>query len=300
MAYSERALLLINPESRLGRERDISPGLDVLRRSGCDADVVYLDGEESGTDIIGARGTDYDLLIIGGGDGTLNTLAEAVVDSGLPLGILPLGTGNDLARTLAIPFGVEEACRVIAAGRRKKIDLGRVNGKFFFNVASMGFSSGVVRQLDPLAKKRWGSLAYLHAFYRALRRKVGKRRTFKAKIVTSTRTLRFKSIQIGVGNGRYYGGGLVVAEDAAIDNHELVLYSIKPAGVVELLRMVPGFITGRHVDLERVVRLRDTNFKIYTRRTMSIDTDGELTRRTPGYFDIVPGALEVFVPGRPR
>ena len=112
---------------------------------------------------------EVDLVIIGGGDGTLNAAADALIETGLPLGILPLGTANDLARTLGIPADLVAAGQVIAAGRTHRIDLGRVNGKHFFNVASLGLSVQVARELDADLKRRWGVLGYAFIVWRAIR-----------------------------------------------------------------------------------------------------------------------------------
>ncbi|MDW7774664.1 MAG: lipid kinase [Desulfobulbaceae bacterium] len=289
------ALLLINPESRLGLEQDLSAGIDILREHGCTVDEATL-GKEGRDEIIPSGADKYDLLIIGGGDGTLSKMAAAVLASGLPLGVLPLGTGNNLARTLNIPFGIEEACRVIAEGNLKKVDLGRVNGSLFFNVASLGLSTEVIEELDQETKKRWGSLAYFHAFFRVMRRDIIENQVFTAEIITDEKKFQMESIQISVGNGRYYGGGMVVAEDSEIDDHELVLYTIKPQSFFELMRMAPSFITGRHAEFDRVIVLHGRKFEIHTDRPMTIDVDGELTQQTPGYFDILPDAMEIFVP----
>jgi hypothetical protein len=101
-----------------------------------------------------------DLVIVGGGDGTLNATIEAIIETQLPLGILPLGTANDLARTLAIPNSLPEACQIIASGNLRRIDLGSVNGKYFFNVASLGLSVKITQQLTKEIKRRWGIFAY--------------------------------------------------------------------------------------------------------------------------------------------
>ncbi|MHC5828099.1 MAG: diacylglycerol kinase family protein, partial [Nostoc sp.] len=101
-----------------------------------------------------------ELVIIGGGDGTLNAAVDALVDTQLPLGILPLGTANDLARTLEIPNSLSEACKIIAYGNLHRIDLGWVNGKHFFNVASLGLSVKITERLTKEVKRRWGIFAY--------------------------------------------------------------------------------------------------------------------------------------------
>ncbi len=289
-----KALLLRNRKSRSGADADLSPGLEVIRRSGFELDEILIGDGADQEGINPSLTGKYDFVMIGGGDGTLNRMAEWLVAAGKPVGIIPLGTGNDLARTLEIPFEVEEACGVIAAGHRRKINLGKINGKYFFNAASIGVSTKVARNLDPENKKRWGALAYS----RVLLKEIYNRHAFRAEITSgeSGESFRVRTIQITVGNGKYYGGGLAFSEEASIYKPELGLYAIVPQDFLELLRMAPLFMLGRHTELERVVFLHGKKFVIHTHRPKDIDVDGELIGKTPAFFDLEPDALEFFVP----
>ena len=122
-----------------------------------------------------------DCAIVGGGDGSLRMAAAGIEASGLALGILPLGTANDLARTLGIPDDPVAAADVILAGHRRVIDLGTVNGEPFFNVASIGLATELARELSGDLKKRWGRLGYAIAAIRTL----AKARRFTAWITES-------------------------------------------------------------------------------------------------------------------
>ena len=157
------------------------------------------------------HGVQVDTVIVGGGDGTLNTIVDSLVEMNLPLGILPLGTANDLARTLNLPQTIPEACQVIASGYQKYIDLGWVNGKHFFNVASLGLSVAITKKLSRGMKRRWGILSYGITALQA----IAQTRPFHAKILTNEQVISVKTIQIAIGNGRYYGGGMAIAADAA-------------------------------------------------------------------------------------
>ncbi len=289
-----KALLLINRKSRSGAGADLRAGLDVIRRNGVEIDEISI-GDGANQEVINSSlSRKYDFVIVGGGDGTLNRMAEWLVAAGRPVGIIPLGTGNDLARTLNIPFQIEEACRVIAAGNRRKISLGKVNDKYFFNAASIGVSSKVVRNLAPENKKRWGALAYSWV----LLKEIYGRRVFRAEITSGDdgEPLRLRTIQITVGNGRYYGGGLVFSKEASIYKPELGLFAIVPQDFLKLMKMAPLFMLGRHTELEQVVFLQGKKFVIHTHRPKEIDVDGELLGKTPAFFDLDPDALEFFVP----
>src|ERR1700694_2851272 len=155
---SQCALLFINPHSRNGRGRKQS-AIDYLAAQG--VEVVDASDLPPNTlpEILRSSGSDIDRVIVGGGDGTVNRLLEVLLEIDLPVGILPLGTANDLAATLHIPASLEEACTIAASGSVRRIDLGWVNGKHFVNEGSLGLSNHIVRNLDPTLKKRFGILA---------------------------------------------------------------------------------------------------------------------------------------------
>jgi YegS/Rv2252/BmrU family lipid kinase len=289
---SERtALLFTNAASRQGAV-DLAPAIEALRAGG----VRLLPKEPPEVERLGAwiseHRRDVDLVIIGGGDGTLNAAAEALVETGLPLGILPLGTANDLARTLGIPAELGAASQVIAAGRTHRIDLGRVNGKHFFNVASLGLSVEVARQLDADLKRRWGVLGYALTLWRAIRG----RRAFRARIRCDHARHRVRAVQISVGNGRHYGGGMTIAADAAIDDGALDLVSVAPQGLWELIGNLPALRWGWHERAARIRHRRCREVEIRTARPIPINTDGELTTHTPAQIVVMPRAISVFVP----
>jgi diacylglycerol kinase (ATP) len=285
------ALLFTNTGSRQGAV-DLAPAIEALIAGG----VRLLDERPPEVERLGSWVAEHrrevDLVIIGGGDGTLNAAADALIETGLPLGILPLGTANDLARTLGIPADLVAASQVIAAGRTRRIDLGRVNGKHFFNVASLGLSVQVARELDADLKRRWGVLGYAFIVWRAIRG----RRAFRARIRCDHARMRVQAMQISVGNGRHYGGGMTIAADAAIDDGALDLVSVAPQGLWRLIRNVPALRWGWHEWADRIRHRRCREIEIHTTRPIPINTDGELTTQTPAQIMVVPKAVSVFVP----
>jgi len=288
-----RALVLVNRKCRNGLA-DLSAAIAVLEAGGIVPRLIPVERPREIGQLILANRDETDLVILGGGDGTMNAAAEALMDAGLPMGILPLGTANDLARTLSIPADLEEACRVIVAGHAHPIDVGCANDKLFFNVASIGLPVAVSRQLTPAFKRRWGVLSYALATWRAIRYV----RPFRARIECDGQAVRLRTVQISVGNGRYYGGGMTVDEDAAIDDCRLHLYSLKPRQLWRWLALIPALRRGTHKRLEGVLTLSGRAIRVTTRRQRPVNTDGELTTWTPAHFHVLPGALSVFVPDR--
>jgi YegS/Rv2252/BmrU family lipid kinase len=233
-----------------------------------------------------------DSVVIAGGDGTLNAAAFGLLKSGLPLGIVPAGTANDLARTLGIPEDVGGALDVIASRGERRIDIGRVNDQLFFNVASIGLSVELAHAMSTETKRRFGRFSYSLAALRVITRA----RPFSALIVSEGEVARVKTFQVAVGNGRYYGGGNAVEKSAEIDDGRLDLYSLEMDHVWKLAWMARSFRAGEHGAFEEVRAVRGRNFEIHTRRPRKVNADGEILTSTPARFSLMPKAIRVFAP----
>ena len=286
-----RALFIVNPHSRRGKEH--SPevrrrledlGLELVGDGG--------EGQQDSTELIRRHRGEVDRVVVAGGDGTLNAVVQGLVGTGLPLAIIPLGTANNLARTLDLPLTIPEACEVAVRGSRRRIDLGRVNDRYFFTTASIGLSVRITEELTSKTKRRWGPLAYGVAAVRALTRS----RAFHADISWPGGSRHSRTVQIVVGNGRYYGSTLPVAADATIDDARLDLYSLEVRHWLEILTLVPSLRRGVHGRKDSVETLRATEFEITTVVPHEINVDGEICGMTPARCRVVPGALEVFAP----
>jgi YegS/Rv2252/BmrU family lipid kinase len=288
---SQRALLLMNRHARQGK-KGLSEAIDQLQTLGLELIEESTEDPRHLPDIIRRYQDRVDLVIIGGGDGTLNAAVDGLVDTHLPLGILPLGTANDLARTLGIPNSLPEACEIIAKGHVQRIDLGWVNGKHFFNVASMGLSVQITQMLTKETKRRWGIMAYAITAVQA----IVQARPFSAEIRLNGKSIPVKTVQIAVGNGRYYGGGMAVVHDATIDDQRLDLYSLELRHWWQIVALLPAMRQGRHINASSVRSFRGKEIEVYTRKHRPINTDGEITTHTPAHFRVIPQALAVLVP----
>lgn len=286
-----RALLIVNRHSRSG-QTDLDAINARLSQAGLAVEMVFPENQQSLTTLIQTHRHSCDRIIIGGGDGTLNAAVAALLTSTLPLGILPLGTANDLARTLGIPLNPIGACDVITAGKLHRIDLGCVNGHYFFNVAHIGFGVTLARQLSAETKKQWGVFGYARTAFAALRN----RSSFRAEIRDNGREHKTRCFQIAIGNGRHFGGGLAVAHDARIDDHALDVWSLEPFNLWELIALAPAMLRGRHLEHRRVWHSRTRSVEIRTRKRMPVSADGELTTHTPATFRVLPSAIPVYVP----
>src|SRR5919107_3060411 len=288
---TRRALLIVNNKSRSG-ETQCKTAIERLRAHDIEPVHVECKRREDMSPLIVRHKGQVDCVVVGGGDGTINAAALGVIEANLPLGILPLGTANDLARTLGIPFDLDGAAQVIADGFTRKIDLGIVNGEPFFNVASIGLSAELAQKLTRDIKRRWGRLGYALVALKVL----AQAKPFRATIYSEKESVRVKTLQIAVGNGRFYGGGNAVEKDAAIDDPPLDLYSLELDRAWKLALMARSFRYGEHGAWSEVRAIRAQEFDIRTRRPRPINADGEIVTQTPAHFSIRPAAVTVFAP----
>jgi diacylglycerol kinase (ATP) len=283
-----KALFLINQKSRRGKA--IRPkAKKILERMGVELVEESIDRPQSIPNIVREYSDRVDLAIIGGGDGTLSTAVPGLLDTNLPLGILPLGTANNLARNLGISSSLEAACRTIYRGNIQKIDLGVVNGHYFFNVAGIGLSAAINRHVKSDLKRRWGVLAYITTGFQVFKRAI----PVEARICCHSQTLEVKAKQITVCNGRYYGSGLVVAEDATIDDARLDLYGFTIDNWWEGLRLLPDMFRGRYRWKSNIFTTGGQEISIETSEICYVDVDGEVVTTTPANFYVIPQALSV-------
>jgi diacylglycerol kinase (ATP) len=284
--------LIVNPHSRSADSADMREGVAGLEAAGIHVHRVESSSPEQSEEEIARRVGSIDFVILAGGDGTLHSSVPVLYRHRLPLAILPLGTANDLARSLAIPIDLEGAFATIRAGKRRKIDLGQVNGELFLNAVHVGLGVTITKELTADAKERLGVFSYLKAMIASLRRS----RSFRARVEIDGEVHRLRSIQLAVGNGRFYGGGNVIDEHAAIDEGLIHLYSIKPRPLWELLLLAPLWRRGRQRRSQNTFCAAGRRIVIRPSRSMEVYSDGEPATRTPAVIEVLPGALEVLAP----
>jgi diacylglycerol kinase (ATP) len=212
------------------------------------------------------------------------------------LGLLPLGTANDFARTLGIPAEVYKACETIAKGKIVDVDLGLAGDNYYVNVASVGLSVGVTRALTSGLKRRIGALAYPTAAIRAFlsHEPFAARLTFPEGDHEPVEHGRL--LQVAVGNGRFYGGGMVVAPQSGIDDRNLDIYAIEMGRHRDLIGAARYLKSGDFIRNESVSQYRTERVRLETDPELPINIDGEVVARTPQDFSVAHNALRVLVP----
>lgn len=289
--------LVVNTGARSGADA-YDQAVTELRRLGVPVATTHAvtSGEDLARRLDEVIGAGHDLVVVGGGDGSVACAAARVAGTPTTLGILPLGTANDLARTLHLPSDVPAACAALAEGKVVDIDIGRADGATFLNVASVGLSVGVTRALSHRLKRRLGPLAYPVATLRAYRR----HQPFSAR-------MEFPDgdhepidlddlLQVAVGNGRHYGGGNAVSPTAGIDDHLLDVYAITRGRLHEHVSIARLLKDGRLIEHDRVLHLTTRRLRLVTDPVSEVNLDGEVSGRTPTLFEVKRNAVHVVVP----
>lgn len=239
-----------------------------------------------------------DLVIAVGGDGTINEVVNglAVNLAGVTLGIIPLGTGNDLARTLAIPLDPVEALDVIEQRRERRIDLINVKSyetnTYCVNVAAGGFSGQVDEVLNEDIKATWGPLAYLVSAASVLPDLTGYETTVAYE---DEAPRRVDALSIIVANGRTAGGGLRVAPQSNPEDGLLDVVIVRYSSLLNLAGVAARLLAGNYLDSDEVVHKQVRRLSIASRPGMWFNIDGELLTKEPVTFTVQPQALRVLV-----
>jgi diacylglycerol kinase (ATP) len=286
--------LIINGNSRRGREA-FPLAQDALRAAGVPLGEAILSREKEET----VRALQREIeegaktVIIGGGDGTLSQCAGELAGTSVAMAVLPLGTGNTLARSLGIPLDIEGAARTIARGHIETMNVGRVNGRVFLNSVTLGLSASIAHALDGGIKKRLGILSWPVVGIKVIVR----HRALRLRITAAERQFRTRTHQIVISNGRYIAGPVAAAPDASVQDDCLRVFTLGRATRWSLLKLTLLWIVGRHVDAPEADYFQTQKVRVESlKRLIAADVDGEICERTPLDIELAPHALRVVVP----
>lgn len=286
-----RIALIVNTRSRQG-SRFFGQAETLLKARGFHLTWSHAIKNPRNIDTLVQRAlaTKPDLLVVGSGDGTVSQVVNHIANKDVVLGFIPLGTTNNFARSLGIPLDVEGAIEVIATGKVADVDLGKVGDDHFANVAAIGLSVAIAGSVSAKLKHRIGRTAYVIAGLRSLFH----HRAFTATIKANGKTYEYRTHQIIIANGRFHGGSML-ADDASIDDHSLVIFHLGDTRKLQLIRSMILF------GLKRPRTLREGNFIITDKATITthpsryIEMDGEIRSSTPAKVSVASEALKIMV-----
>jgi YegS/Rv2252/BmrU family lipid kinase len=231
------------------------------------------------------------MVIVGGGDGSLSCTVDDVVDRDCVFALLPLGTANSFARTLGIPLDLDGAIQTIATGKRRRIDLGVIDGDYFANAAAIGLSPMIGDSVPHKLKRYLGRVGYLiWAIWCFVRFS-----PFRLIVDDGTRTHRLWTSEVRIFNGRFHGG-VELTETTDVDSGDIVVQAVTGRSLARLVwDWYAKFFKLRSRDAN-TVEFRGKRLRIDTRPHHRISIDGEILARTPATVAVASKAIEVVVP----
>jgi diacylglycerol kinase (ATP) len=244
----------------------------------------------------------HDLLVVVGGDGTLNEVVNGVAELDAELAVLPAGTGQDFGRTHGIPTRFDDAVRVALEGVPRRVDLGRVEYRdhegrdavrFFANVGSMGMSGAVAARANGMSKRLGGRVTFLYALTREF---VAWKNT-EVRVTLDDAERRGPMHDVLVANGEWHAGGMRVAPGAEPDDGLFQVIMIGDVTKLDFLTTSPRLYSGKYVSHRKIEMLTSATVAVDAAEPLPLELEGEPIGTTPVRFAIVPQALRVRVPG---
>jgi len=286
--------LLVNPSSAGGRTLKVLPRVEqALDEARVPFRVQRTTGLEHGVAVALEAVELGEVPVVVSGDGLIGAVGGAMAGSETPMGVIPGGRGNDLARVLEIPEDPVAATEVLLAGATRRIDVGEANGRRFLGIATTGIDAEANRLAN---ETRWlrGNLVYAYAGIRTL---IGWR-SARFTIRVDEERIRFTGCSVAAANNRAHGGGMLLAPDADLEDGEFDVVTLSDAGKLRLLSILPKVFKGAHVEADEVKVIRTSHLEVSASRPFQVYADGEHLTDLPAKLRVLPRALSVIVPPR--
>lgn len=234
------------------------------------------------------------LVVAAGGDGTCGEVVNGILGTPARLGVLPLGTGNDFARSAGISENLRIAVETLFTGKPRRVDLGWVNGRYYINIAGCGFDAAVAQRVNRGFRFLRGTAAYVAAVAQT----IIPFKPVQMHIRTESEEFHTRALLCTVANSPSYGGGMRIAPYAQIDDGLLDVCIVKAVSKLEFIRIFPCVFSGTHIS--------HPCFLMHTAKQVHVDSippvpilvDGDVMGTTPAEFRIYPGAIEVVLPAK--
>jgi YegS/Rv2252/BmrU family lipid kinase len=284
-------VLIVNPSSGGGRAKKVlADAQRELGGRGMEHRVVLTTSLEHGVAEAGAAGQAGDVPVVISGDGLIGAIGGSLAGTGTAMGVIPGGRGNDFARVTGIPTDPAAAVSVLAAGEERLVDVGEANGKRFLCIASTGFDSDANRIANESRFR--GNLVYAWAGLLALKR--WKHANFTVTI--DGRSKQILGMAVIVANGAAYGGGMLMAPDARLDDGLFDVLTEADVTKWEAVRNMPKVFKGTHIEQAKVEVSRGSEVEVSADRDFAVYADGEHITDLPAKLSVLPAALRLIAP----
>ena len=290
-----KIVILLNPTASRGKARQLlKRALEVFRQKGVHFEIRESQSAEHLQDIASATSKEKpNLIVSAGGDGTHHYVINGVFKSEVPLGLLPLGTGNDFAMGVGMPSDVRAAAAMLVSGHIRELDLARVGEVAYACIAGVGFDSRVTRYANEHARWLSGPLAYIWSLLCCM----PECRPHPLEIVADGQSFSEEVLFAVAGNNATYGGGIRLAPRARLDDGLLDICIVPYLDRLEMLRWVPRTYRGEHLNHPRIKYLQARKITLRSASGMELFGDGEFLQGLPATIEVVPRALRVIAPG---
>ncbi len=284
-----RTAVILNPAARGERARRLQLSLEKMTKS-----AVWRSTSRCGEAESLARSAvkeGFKTIVAAGGDGTVNEVVNGIAGSDAALGLLPLGTMNVFATELGLPAGDLTRCwAIIQDAKTRRVDLPRANGKYFVQLAGVGFDAQVVKATSRAFKRSFGPLSYVVSAAQIAARTPPRLRIESANALTDEGSF------VLVGNGRLYGGPFPFFKQAVIDDGLLDVLVFKRLNYIEIVRYIQDVIFSSQITSPEVEYFQTKSLRVSSEGAVPVEVDGELIGNCPVQFEICASRLRVFAP----
>ena len=292
MSPTPRYLLLINPAAGGGRGAKLAPRVErEFKRYRLSYRLVMTTSVAHGRDQARLAAAAGEIPVVVSGDGLIGQVGGTLAGAEVPIGIVPAGRGNDLARVLGIPSDPEGAVAVVVAGNERSIDVGEANAKRFLGSASCGIDSDANRIANE-ARFVSGRPVYLYAALRAL----VQWRPARFRVVLDGTEREVVGYSVVAANSGVYGGGMLIAPNAELDDGQLDVVLTGETGKLDFLASLPKVFKGAHLSKDEVEVVRAAKVEIDADRPFDVYADGDLLTQLPATIRLLERALRVLAP----
>ena len=294
---TEKVYFIINPDAGSASE---SENFTLKVREAFPDARLLVTNTTTGADVLARQAMEAgcDLIVAGGGDGTLHEVINAVAGGvqSPRVGLLPLGTANDFARSIGVPEDLSEALEVLLRNRTLKIDVVRIHGariRHMINVSAGGFGALVDEKMTPDMKDRWGILCYARSFLEAL----SDVESYQATITCDNEPpIQTEVCNLLIANARFVAGGIPIAPKADLTDGLMDAVIVPIASMPQLALLTGAALLGRHLESESLIFRQARRVQITTDRPVRFNADGELLESSSQWtFEVLPGAVEFVV-----
>ncbi|NLZ48992.1 MAG: diacylglycerol kinase family lipid kinase [Clostridiales bacterium] len=291
-----RHLFIINPQAGKGRTKDIIPMIEKACKKESIEYIIEITEKAGHAREIAKEYTSKEVMRVYsvGGDGTLNEVLNGMAESDSSLAIIPSGSGNDFIRSLTNKEDLEDILITSIKKEFELVDLGKCNDKYFINIASVGLDAEIV--YNAIKIKRLPLIPSKFAYLISIFTTVFGYKSKKLKIQLDDKNIYEETLLTAVANGKYYGGGMMVAPKAELCDGTFEICHVKEVSPFKIIRLFPRLIKGIHDTIKEVSFYKTKKIRIQSEEEISVNIDGELFRARDISLEILPKAIKIVRP----